>query len=95
MEKENIFYSDCECNCSVLRVEYYDDLNSFDVAIYKHNYRVCGIKEKIRWIWNFIRTGNPYGDDVILSLKDAERLRNYLFVQIDYANHKELYKEQK
>ena len=90
MDKNNIFYSSCVSNCEVLRVELdgwlfekstkdiAEDNFSVDVAIYKRYKNSWSLKEKLRWFWNFLKTGEPFGDGVILEMSEVKRLKDFL-----------------
>jgi hypothetical protein len=36
------------------------------------------LREKLRWVWQIIRWGDPYGDFVILDVEKSKELRDYL-----------------
>ena len=89
-DTSNIFYSSCVSNCEVIRVELDDWLSekptkdiaednfSVDIAIYKRYRDHWSLKEKLRWFWNFLKTGEPFGDGVILEMSEVKRLKDFL-----------------
>ena len=70
-------YYECECTCSILKVWHDKDTDyvgdTVFVSIYKQQ---CGwsIIHRLQLIWQIIKTGDPYSDEVILSLDNARRL---------------------
>ena len=72
-------YIDCVCGCSVVRMEC-DEWNTpvkyFYVSVFRHgNYTLTS---RLRMMWKILRTGHPYGDDVVLEAKDAKSLANFI-----------------
>lgn len=87
--KEDKLYLDCECGAEVLRLEKEkDDCNEGEV--YTGNIYVSVfskmrttsvfwlIKHRIEQIWHIIKHGEPYGDNVIISLEDREKMIKFL-----------------
>jgi len=76
------FYK-CECSAHLLEVtrDEYEGQVNVDVSIWAlgHAGNVPFTwRERLRWCWNILRTGNPWGDSVTLSLTNAEKLAKYL-----------------
>ena len=70
-------YYECECGCSILRVEHEHDTDYCGDCVYVsiyNRYHVWTIIHRLRLIWQIIRTGTPYSDEVVLSIDDAKRL---------------------
>lgn len=78
-------YYECECTCSVIKVWHDKDTDYVDdtvfVSIYK-NHRGWSIIHKLHLIWHIIKTGEPYSDEVVLSLDDARRLGKDLLKEL-------------
>jgi len=51
--------------------------------------RYLRFKDKIRFIWQVIRKGRPYEDELVLVKKEAEEIRNYLNEILPLMNPKE------
>ena len=79
-------YYECECGCSILRVEHDKDTDycgdSVFVCIYDRRYK-RSLLHKLHCIWKIIRTGEPYADEVVLSLEDAKKLGEDLLDTLD------------
>jgi len=67
-------YYECDCGCTILRVEYDEDTKEFYFSTYR------GKGDKLPWLYrikailNIIKNGEPYGDEVILSKENVKRL---------------------
>lgn len=74
----------CLCGTHSLQIEYddegYSSNGEFNVAIWKYGRgsEKLTLKEKIRWMWRILRTGNPWADSVVLTKKDANKLSEFL-----------------
>ena len=62
------------------RITKYEDEPETYVAIFKHGYnpKCKSLWNKVRYIWQIIKTGQPFGDDIVLSKSDALRLSSLL-----------------
>ena len=64
-------YVKCDCSYHMLQVErYYEDKNDkgFNFAIWEHGRgNILSFREKIRWCWNILKTGNPWADSIMVS----------------------------
>lgn len=67
-------YSSCHCGSEVLRIEYEPDWEAFDVAIYRIPHKT-GWKQKFRYIWWILKTGEPYGDQLLISKEDMKNVQ--------------------
>jgi hypothetical protein len=43
---------------------------------------------KLRCIWHILKTGRPYGDEVVLEKKDLEELQTYINEQLSKNDNK-------
>jgi hypothetical protein len=61
-------------------MEYDDVLERYHVTIWKHGnqYPAMAWSERIKFIWRLLTTGKPYGDEVILSQREANRLGSFV-----------------
>ena len=74
-----------ECNCGtegiVISHEYFDDeekkFGLIDMAFFQHGFvgiHPLSFKERLRWCWHLLKTGQPFLDSVMLNKKVAEEL---------------------
>jgi len=70
----------CECSSHALEVEYDEEYGQYSIATWHYgNFtRPFSFKEKIRWCWRILWTGNPWADSVILSKKTKLELIEFL-----------------
>jgi len=62
---------------------------SFNVSIWKYD-RPFSIKERLRWCYHILKTGNPWADHTILTTENAQRVANFITEkQKSYAETKE------
>lgn len=74
-------YFDCWCGCEVIRLYLFafDDKNrELHLSILKPANAKWGLRTRIGFAWRCIRHGSPYEDDIMLEMKDVERLRDTL-----------------
>lgn len=76
-EMRDPIYLECDCGGEVLRVQYDDDIDSYDVAIYTLDWRQ-GWKQRLKLIWKILTTGEPYGDRMIIKRKEMAELGMYM-----------------
>ena len=84
--KEKYIKCDCCDECSVLKItecpwyDYKDNRTDYTIhlCIYKCNQNKFPLAYKLKVIWNVIRYGVPYDDDIVISRKDSIELSNYL-----------------
>jgi len=80
MNTNNRFFK-CECGTHTLETEYDDELNQYNFTIWHYGHQgdvPMSFKERVRWCWRILTTGNPWADAVILSEKNKVELVNYL-----------------
>lgn len=71
----------CDCGAEVVEVYYYDDKEhpEFDMSFWQQGFhRPMGWRERLRWIWRVLRTGNPWSDYVVLSPKKAKEIADFI-----------------
>ena len=70
----------CSCETEGLYITKYEDEPETYVAIFKHGYnpKCKSLWNKVRYIWQIVATGQPFGDDIVLSKSDALRLSSLL-----------------
>jgi hypothetical protein len=85
MNKEKSLFLKCMCSTHLLEVEYFN-YNSpvketgFNITIWNMNYNntITSWKEKLKWCWNIIKTGNPWADSVVLTEERACELAAFI-----------------
>jgi len=67
-------YIECFGRCEVLRVEHDYETNTVDLAIFRNHPTKHGWRSRLRCIWRMFRTGEPFGDDMILDKDGVAKL---------------------
>ena len=80
MNKE--LFLKCSCGTHGLQVNHEDDFCEEVEFSYWQRYLDgrLGFKERLRWAWRILRTGNPWADHITLDQEDKEKLINFLMV---------------
>lgn len=70
----------CECRGAAIEITHWNDDNEFWFSIWKQSpyLRPLRWKERIRWCWNILRTGNPWADDIILTSENAKKVAEFI-----------------
>ena len=80
MNTNNRFFK-CECSTHALEAEYDSEAEQYNFTIWHYGHYgdvPMYFKERVRWCWRILTTGNPWADAVILSEKSKVELVNYL-----------------
>lgn len=94
MENKSHFIK-CECTCHVLEVERYnydEHDNGFNFTIWNYSRngsKIRGWKEKFRWCWNIIKTGNPWADCIIATNNDARGVAKFILENLPKEEYNE------
>lgn len=82
--KDNVFITPCVCSSEVLYIQRDEDVCmdndvEYDIGIFSH-YNVSGLswKDKLRYCWEILKKGRPYGDQMILYESQMVELKEYL-----------------
>jgi hypothetical protein len=77
--KKNIFIM-CDCYSHGLLFEKDINEDEFYISMYERGFegRYTSWTDKLRCIWQFIKTGHPYTDMVVLNKDNAKELLSYL-----------------
>jgi hypothetical protein len=69
----------CECSSHALSVTKFEDEDEFYFSIW-HEAALerLSLLQRIRYIWKILKSGSPYGDQLILSSEKIESLINFL-----------------
>jgi hypothetical protein len=73
----------CQCSTHCFEIEYYyyeENDSGFNLTFwnYGRNSEILCWRERIRWIWKIIRTGNPWADGIMISSAQAKEIENYI-----------------
>lgn len=83
----------CECGTDGIHVEYDEKYKEYDFCIWTQSDRYSlgplTWYDRLRFCYQILKTGRPWGDSVILSEKNAEELSKDL---LQHKNQKELLK---
>lgn len=80
----NSIFEKCACSAHTLEIQKYCYETEYDEGFYisiwhlgRGSNNMCW-RERLRWVWRIICTGNPWADSVILSNKQAKKLADYI-----------------
>jgi len=75
MKLSNRIILPCDCSTHSLQIDRINEWKCFEISVWHlgHCSRPLTWKERIRWIWRILTTGNPWADSVIL--KDSDMLK--------------------
>jgi len=79
----------CECSAEALEVTYWSDMHPDDFlfAFWQQGFnRPMCWRERIRWCWNVIKTGNPWADSIIVTNENALKIAEFIKAHAKKAN---------
>jgi hypothetical protein len=83
MKKDNELHITCGCHTHELHFERDHEEVMWYVSFWQRGYvEETSWKYRLKCIWHILKTGRPYGDEVILERKDLVELKEYLEEQI-------------
>ena len=83
MKKDDILHLTCECHTHELHFEKDFEDEMWYVSFWQRGYaEQSSWSYRLRCIWHILKTGRPYGDEVILNKEDLIKLREYIKLQI-------------
>ena len=71
-------YIGCVCGEEVLRIEYDDETKEFDLCILEFKSNKTSFLDRLRLIYHILKSGDPYGDQIILRKNSAIELVDYI-----------------
>lgn len=88
--KKNKLYLPCSCGTHMLVVERDEELENeiktpmwyFSFWSRGHDGEKMTWRNRIRTIWQILRKGHPYGDDLVYEKQDLTRLTRFLLTQL-------------
>lgn len=81
MQKDHELHITCECHTHELHVERDSDagVDNWYVSFWQRGYHTTtDWKWRLRYVWQILKTGRPYGDEVVLSRDQMQELFNYI-----------------
>jgi hypothetical protein len=83
-------YSKCCCGTHLLHVEKDTEVNQWMVSIWAMGFITdsAGLKHRLRCAYEILKTGKPYGDQVIIDRDKLIALRDYADCQIKISEKK-------
>lgn len=82
MIKKDELHITCSCHAHELHFEKDFEDEMWYVSFWQRGYVDTPTwKYKLRCIWQVLKTGRPYGDEVVLEKKDLLELKTYLETQ--------------
>ena len=83
MKKDNELHITCSCHTHELHFEKDDELSVWFVSFWQRGYAVeTSWRYRLRCIWHILKTGRPYGDEVVLDKESIKELKDYLDEQL-------------
>lgn len=85
--KEESLFEKCQCQGDIFELQRYKDHwgdgkidEGFNLTFWslgRSSNKLCW-RERWRWIWNILRTGNPWADGIIINDKQAKEIADYI-----------------
>ena len=86
MHNENEIHIECDCHSHALHIErdpIFDDKDPIWYgSFWMRGYSSKDWKWKWRIVWHVIKTGRPYGDEVVLKKEHLKELSEYISEQL-------------
>jgi hypothetical protein len=75
---EEPLFADCCCGSEMFEIR--RSMENFDLSIWNRGMssRPLCWKERLRWCWRILRTGDPWADSIIVSDENAMKISNYI-----------------
>ena len=74
---EKSIYISCECGCDVMRITKWEDQDpSASLCIFKSS--GSGFWSKVKHAWQYLKYGEFYYNDMMLTAEDAHRMAEFL-----------------
>ena len=83
MKKNNMLHITCSCHTHELHFEKDHDMDMWYISFWQRGYvEQSSWAYRLKCIWHILKTGRPYGDEVILEKKDILELKEYIDEQV-------------
>ncbi len=79
--KEDSLILKCDCGAEALEIQYWEDnkTKEFTFCFWQQGFtRPLCWRERLRWCWNILRTGNPWSDTIILYPEKTKQVVEFL-----------------
>lgn len=77
-------FFECECKSHALSVYHDKEYDEFDFALWHITMTNNGIFQRLRLCWHLLKSGNPYGDLVVMNSPQVKELINYLSERVKW-----------
>lgn len=70
-------YIECSCGSELITLEKWDDEAEIYLSIWERGYKdntKLSWRERLRWCYRILRTGNAFGDQIVLNTESSEKL---------------------
>lgn len=82
--EEKFIMVKCECGSEVIEVQHWPEEQQFYFAFWQQGFmRPLCWRERLRWCWRILRTGNPWGDSIIASEQKTKQIADFLNEHLD------------
>jgi len=70
----------CDCTQHALEFDYDIEDKTLYVSVWELSVTnpILSWRERIRWVWQIVRTGKPWADHVCLDSEKVERMKKFL-----------------
>ena len=83
MIKDNELHVTCSCHSHELHFDKDTEIDMWYVSFWQRGYVVeTSWRYRLKCIWHILKTGRPYGDEVVLEKKDLIELKEYVDKQL-------------
>jgi hypothetical protein len=85
---EKFIMCDCYGHSMLLHYDGTEGFRELDVSFWSRGHwgEVMSFRERLRWTWKILRTGNPWADSVCLNPKKINELADYMIKLKEIVN---------
>lgn len=92
MDSEKSLMVKCECGGEALEVTYWPNKDCEDEICFSYwkegFYRPMCWRERLRWCWRILRTGNPWSDSILMYPPQAKQVADFIRENLQQQNDK-------
>lgn len=70
-------YIECDCGCSIVRMEYDAEYDQFYFSILEVRSKTP-LRYKLRVLWKVFKDGTPYGDQLVFGKSQAKQIVEFI-----------------
>jgi hypothetical protein len=81
MKEPSSIMEKCNCGSESIEVQYWGDElgNEFFFSLWRNGFqRQMSWRERLRWCWRILCTGDPWADSIIVSSEQAKRIADFI-----------------